>query len=254
MNFESTEQIESLNERGEPLESTAEPISDVSENLVDAETTEELHSKIEVLESYSPVEYSECVYDAEVKENIADFLESYEDFRYENWSKLSLEQKQQVLQNAECYIAQIEHRPAKFVQLEQMPKPGVMGYHDEYRNKIALNSDIVGHDGMEAYRKTIETLLHEGRHAYQHYNIEVRMIHESGAEVESWRENYFNSNYGYYHSQGQKIYIPTREGYRTMDDYRLYYYQPVEIDARNFASDVMSRLEAKGIVQSAHYA
>ena len=47
---------------------------------------------------------------------------------------------------------------------------------------------------------------------------------------------------------GQRIVIPYNDGSLHDVDFRLYYYQPVEIDARNFADDVMKRLEEKGIV------
>lgn len=44
------------------------------------------------------------------------------------------------------------------------------------------------------HRQTIDTVVHEGRHAYQHYNVEVRTVHESDAEVASWRENFLIQN------------------------------------------------------------
>ena len=47
---------------------------------------------------------------------------------------------------------------------------------------------------------------------------------------------------------GQRIVIAYNDGSLHDVDFRLYYYQPVEIDARNFADDVMKRLEEKGIV------
>lgn len=43
-----------------------------------------------------------------------------------------------------------------------------------------------------------------------------------------------------------KIVIPYNDGSLHDVDFRLYYYQPVEIDARNFADDVIKRLEEKG--------
>lgn len=256
MDFESKERLESLNETGISLESPAEAISDTSENFPDYESveTKEIKPNTENVEAFSHMEYSECLYDAEVKEQIATFIESYEDIRFENWSRMSLEQKQEVLQTAENWIANIEHRPPMNVQLEKMSKPGVMGYQDELCGKIALNSDIVGHGSMESHRKILETLVHEGRHAYQHYNVDRCMIHESAAQVQSWRENFYDPKYEYYQCQGQKIYIPTTAGYETMDDYRLYYYQPVEIDARDFSSDVMLKLEKKGVISPAFYA
>lgn len=253
MDFESTKRIECLNETGLSLESHAESISDTSEDLQGYETIElkGINPDAENVESFFQMEYSEYLYDAEVKEEIATFLESYEDIRFENWAKMSMEQKREVLQTAEIWIANIEHRPPMNVQLEKMPKSGVMGYQDESGGKIALNSDIVGHGSMESHRKTLDTLIHEGRHAYQHYNVDRCMIHESAAQVQSWRENFYDPKYEYYQCQGQKIYIPTTTGFDIMDDYRLYYYQPVEIDARDFSSDVMLKLEKKGVISYA---
>ena len=44
--------------------------------------------------------------------------------------------------------------------------------------------------------------------------------------------------------------IPFPDGSIHDVDFRLYYYQPVEIDARNFASEVINALEEKGIVSA----
>ena len=73
------------------------------------------------------------------------------------------------------------------------------------------------------------------------------MIHESGSEVNTWRENFYDPRYRYYQSTGQKIMIPLDGSYQNVE-FRLYYYQPVEIDARNFTNDVLSKLRDKGFV------
>ena len=46
---------------------------------------------------------------------------------------------------------------------------------------------------------------------------------------------------------GSAAFTATTE-YEKAGDFRLYYYQPVEIDARNFADDVMKKLEEKGVL------
>jgi hypothetical protein len=106
----------------------------------------------------------------------------------------------------------------------------------------------VGDDSKDLHREVIDTIIHEGRHAYQHYNTDVKTIHESMSEVMTWYENFYSPEYQYYHSGTQKVIIPYNDGTMHDVDFRLYYYQPVEIDARNFAADVMKRLESKGIV------
>lgn len=193
-------------------------------------------------------EQPELLTDIETTEKIASFLEGVEEMKFEKWSKLSLTQKKEVLNKIEQNIAAIEHRPALRVELEEL-KPKTLGYQSASDNKIALNSLYVGSDSRRVHREVIDTIIHEGRHAYQHYNVDVKLIHESGAEVETWRENFYDHRFQYYHSTGHKIYIPYNDGSIQDVDFRLYYYQPVEIDARNFAKDVMIRLEEKGVVE-----
>lgn len=83
--------------------------------------------------------------------------------------------------------------------------------------------------------------------AYQHYNVNIKTIHESWSEVQSWKENFYDPNYKYYTSTENWVLIPFNDGSVHNVDFRLYYYQPVEIDARDFAADVMRKLEGKGM-------
>ena len=192
-------------------------------------------------------EHPEVLTDMEMTEKISDYLENVEDFRVENWCKLSIEQRTEVLNSVEQHIAVIEHRPALKVELEKL-EPRHLGYQSASENKIVLNTLYVGSNDPKMHREVLDTIVHEGRHAYQHYNVDVKMIHESGSEVMTWAENFYNPEYQYYQSGTQKILIPYHDGSIHDVDYRLYYYQPVEIDARNFASEVLSKLEAKGVV------
>jgi len=48
----------------------------------------------------------------------------------------------------------------------------------------------------------IDTIAHEGRHAYQHYAIEHPGFHPNTHEVDAWRENFKN------YRDGKKIWIP----------------------------------------------
>ena len=191
----------------------------------------------------------EFLTDLEMTENIAGYLESVEELKFDKWRNLSLEQKAEVLNELEQNIASIEHRPALRVELEEM-EPRSFGYQDEYNHKIVLNSRLVGVNSTSMHREVIDTIVHEGRHAYQHYNVDVKMIHESSSEVKTWEQNFYNPEYQYYRSGTQRIYIPYNDGTIHDVDFRLYYYQPVEIDARNFAGDVLTRLEEDGFVTS----
>ena len=242
MAFENLEKFETIPE-SEIVKDIVEPLDDSSQEI--NETSNETQESLEFLQSR--IETTEIVTDLEMVEGIADYLESIDDIKFENWSKLSLEQKETVLNRIEQHIASIEHRPALKVELELMG-PRDLGYQSPFEHKIALNSMYVASNNPGVHREVLDTIIHEGRHAYQHYNVDVKNIHESGAEVATWRENFYDPRYQYYHSTGQKIIIPYNDGSRHDVDFRLYYYQPVEIDARNFAKDVMDRLEVKGVI------
>ena len=129
-------------------------------------------------------------------------------------------------------------------------KANSLGYHSNTEHKIALNAKYVGANNPNLHREVLDTIIHEGRHAYQRYNVDVKCIHESASEVKQWEKNFYDPEWGYYSYRGQKIYIPFSDGKIHDVGFRLYANQPVEIDARNFASDVLARLESKGVVTS----
>lgn len=244
--FSSTELLENVanNLESGNLESyvesaTIEDTYDSSDSVIDSK---------EKVEWYNPkVEQIEIVTDLEMTEGIANYLESVEEIRYENWSKLSLEERTEVLNRIEQKIAEIEHRPAVSVFVEDM-KANNLGYHSNTEHKIALNAKYVGANNPNLHREVLDTIIHEGRHAYQRYNVDVKCIHESASEVKQWEKNFYDSEWGYYSYQGQKIYIPFSDGKIHDVGFRLYANQPVEIDARNFAADVLARLEDKGVI------
>lgn len=246
--FSSTESLENVasNIESGNLESyvesaTVEDISSISDSVIDSK---------EQVEWYNPgLEQTEIVTDLEMTEGIADYLESVEEIRYENWSKLSLEERAAVLNRIEQKISEIEHRPAVRVFVEDM-KANSLGYHSNTEHKIALNAKYVGANNPNLHREVLDTIIHEGRHAYQRYNVDVKCIHESASEVKQWEKNFYDPEWGYYSYRGQKIYIPFSDGKIHDVGFRLYANQPVEIDARNFASDVLARLESKGVVTS----
>lgn len=227
----------------EVVNDSVTPLEDYSHK----EYHESLQENIK-LEDYSRRSIElEFVTDLEMTEGIADYLESVDDLKYENWCNLSLEQREALLNELEQNIAAIEHRPAVKVELEDM-EPCHFGYQDENNHKIVLNSRLVGVNSTAMHREVIDTIVHEGRHAYQHYNVDVKLIHESSSEVKTWEQNFYDPDYQYYCSGTQKIFIPYNDGSIHDVDFRLYYYQPVEIDARNFANDVLAKLEDRGFV------
>ena len=217
------------------------------ENISHRESQTLFHEKISLEDFLHRSEELEFVTDLEMTKSIADYLESVDMLKYGNWRNLSLEQKKGLLNELEKNIATIEHRPAVRVDFENMDLRH-LGYQDKFNHRIVLNSCLVGVNSTSMHRAVIDTIVHEGRHVYQHFNVDVKMIHESSSEVKTWEQNFYNPEYQYYRSGTQRIYIPYNDGTLHDVDFRLYYYQPVEIDARNFAGDVLTRLEEDGFV------
>lgn len=210
--------------------------------------------------NYLESPYLEAFTDLEQVEYISDYMANIEDIRYENWKELSLDQKLKVLNEMEKHIAAIEHRPASPIFAEDLNEK-TFGYqqylegHPEY-DKIAINTSIfeASNYDPEVLDQVLDTLIHEGRHRYQHYNVEERLVHESPAAVEQWRQNFKNFEddklLGY--ADGSPIHaveigpinMYTNERLAKLG-FRLYWYQPVESDARRFASDVMGSYHNK---------
>lgn len=252
LEFNNIERFEQLNdvfpslEPIEPLPGIEVP-TDVIEpiSLSDIKNIENISTEsLDKIERYVGFEPYECLNDAQVTEEIADYLSGIENLKYENWKGLTLEQRTELLNTIEYRIAQIEHRPPLPIKVEKMAS-NVFGYQDSYNKLIALNSKFVMSDSKEAYKDVIDTIIHEGRHAYQHYNVDQKCVHDSLSEVNTWRENFYDPKYRYYSGNTLVVIGPNKVG---DVGFRLYYYQPVEIDARNFAADVMLKLKNKGFL------
>ena len=204
------------------------------------------------ISNYLESPYLEAFSDREQVEMISDYMSNIEDIRLENWKDLSLEERLGVLNKMEQNIAHIEHRPAIPIYAEQMEHYGYQQHDptDPSHDKIAINTRVIAESGDSQVMldELLDTLIHEGRHRYQHYNIEDRLVHESQADVASWRENFEQLGY----ADGSPIHIVeigpvglfTNERLADLG-FRLYYYQPVEVDARNFASDVINQYHNK---------
>ena len=186
--------------------------------------------------------YLEAFTDLEQQNLIADYMVSIEDIRFDNWHELTIEQMVDVLGNMEQEIAKIEHRPATSLA-SALLEDDVFG--QQYGGRIEINTKILeaSKNNPALLDEILDTLIHEGRHAYQHYNVEERMVHQSQAEVNSWRENF--QQLGYKNGSPITIHLAGPFSYTNNEltalGARLYYYQPVEIDAREFAADTMSK-------------
>ena len=185
--------------------------------------------------------------DFEQAEMIADTMRGIEGVDYETWRDLSVEDRISVLQEIENGAADIAHRTPCIVIGEPM-EASLYGYYkprwspdtvtpEQISQALAeqpvimINSDLL--DGSyENYKEAMDTILHEGRHAYQEYNMYEREVHTSPGDVKNWIENEF----GYKYQEADSTFVGDK----------CYYMQPLEADARKFATDIMSSYENGG--------
>lgn len=166
--------------------------------------------------------YLEAPSDSVQIEQASEAMQNIEGLDYEEWKELSFEERVEVLQKLEYTLAQIEHRPGCALNVKNMPK-GNYGYFSPNSYDITVNSRDIKSDSFKDYKECIDTIVHEGRHAYQHYNLTVREVHPREGELTNWKWNQFELGYRNARIHG----------------FKAYWSQPMECDARAFAEDVL---------------
>lgn len=148
------------------------------------------------------------------------------------WQHLNTDQRVEVLQTIEYHLAKEQGRTPVHVEAQNLfPRiPGEIrfgAYHHAsqtmYFNKLNWNS---GGIEQKCATNALDTLCHEGRHAYQHQAMDGAIIHDNPREVLDWLEN---------NKPGHYISSPAldAEGYRK---------QPLEKDAFCFGQQRMLKL------------
>ena len=119
-----------------------------------------------VIEEVDPI-YLEAPTDSVQIEQAADAMEKIEGLSFDEWKELSFEERVAILQLVEGVIAEIAHRPSCVVNVKKMDE-GNYGSFNPNKGDITLNSRYIKSDTYEDYKECIDTIVHEGRHAYQH--------------------------------------------------------------------------------------
>lgn len=195
---------------------------------------------IEPIKDKIPPEYLEAPNDMEQVNQISDVMHEIEGLNFEDWKELTMEQRVEVLNELECRVAQIEHRPACPIVAKDLGP--ITEYNDKLQghfgrcvttsygqDRIEVNSELIKSDDPKYHLKTLSNVIHEGRHSYQNYNLEYRSTHTSQGDLTNWRINY--EKYGYQTTQ--------------MCGFKAYWMQPVEADARKFSEDVLTAYKNK---------
>lgn len=193
---------------------------------------------IEPIKDKIPSKYLEAPTDMEQVDRISDLMIETEGLKFCDWQKLSLSERVNLLNDLEKHIAEIEHRPACPILAEDLGKikevkgelQGHMGYHQSADGeKIVINSELLKSNNLVFYKEVLDTVIHEGRHSYQTYNLEQRETHTSKGDLTNWHVNM--ERYGYQNAQ--------------LWGFKAYWMQPIEADARKFAEDVLTAYNKK---------
>ena len=172
--------------------------------------------------------YLEAPQDSLQIEGIADQMADMEGLDFKEWKELSLQGRMDVLKQVEERVAEIAHRPSCELEIKELGT-GHLGYYSNGENKITLNESYVQSNEIADYREVLDTLIHEGRHAYQDYNLHVREVHPRQGDITNWKLNEFGHGY-----QDVKL-----------CGFKAYEMQPIESDARAFAEDVLQTYQNK---------
>ncbi len=211
----------------------SDPPKAIDSNPQIAEIIEPIRDKI-------PSQYLESPNDMEQVDMISDVMIDTEGLRLADWKNLLLSDRVELLNNLEHKIAEIEHRPPCPIEVKDLGEikenagalQGHMGYHETTfwgGEKIVINSELVRSNEFSFYNEVLDTVIHEGRHSYQTYNLEQRETHTSKGDLTNWHVNM--DKYGYQNAQ--------------LWGFKSYWMQPVEADARKFAEDVLTAYKNK---------
>lgn len=153
-----------------------------------------------------------------------------QEVQYDTWKELTVEERVAAMNALENQVAEIACRNPITVRCEALEHP-LMGYYNNREKVMVISEASVGDDSYDSYVKALETLFHEGRHAYQDYNLDVRRVEQSDELVKAWSVN--RDGLGY--DNGDRLIFKTYGMQR-------YYTQPVEVDTRVFAETVIKEL------------
>ena len=157
----------------------------------------------------------------ELSELETDYLRQIEGLQPEQWSELSTDARLESLRELEWRLADIEGRPPVELRCETIG-PGQYGYFDRQSNVMVLNEAMVR---AESPLDAIDTVAHEGRHAYQHFCVLHPGTHDDQFEVAAWEENF-------------ETYLDAK-----LYGYEAYRDQPVEADAWAFGEAIRGIFE-----------
>lgn len=117
----------------------------------------------------------------------------------DEWPRLRRHERLERIQEIEIRIAAVQGRAPQPIIPKRM-RPGEFGAFDPELQRIEINADHVDNprpaeEGREHCWDALDTILHEGRHAYQDWAVRHPGFHPDEAQVAAWAENQRPGNY-----------------------------------------------------------
>ena len=150
-------------------------------------------------------------------------LRDMPELKPEVWRGLSPEQRFEALRGVEQRMAAIQGRPPVEMTVEPCTLAGASGQYDHSTGRMSIAPEEL--QSENPYR-VLDTVINEGRHAYQHYAVEHPGFHPISKEAQLWEWNMEPDNY----------LMPNEVGGRA------YALQPIEIDAISYSSGIVMGL------------
>lgn len=160
--------------------------------------------------------------DVQVQQAV-DEISQVEGIQPEVWQNLEPNERLGVLQSIEDRMAAIQGRPPAALDAHEMDAGTFGGWNGE---SIAINSAHLASEMPVG--EFVDTIVHEGRHAFQDHAIENPGVVSDANTVTAWQEN--RANYLGAEEYGQELYMA----------------QPLEADAWSYANRISSGIGGRG--------
>ncbi|MEJ8752075.1 hypothetical protein WKS98_05560 [Lagierella sp. ICN-221743] len=145
----------------------------------------------------------------------------------QNWQNMTYDQRLDFYQRLENTMAASQNRPARLVAPVNMPQKNIAGYYSAADpSKIAINKSLIMQDDRRY--DNCDTIIHEGRHAFQDDCIVGRAYIgniDDVNKISDWQKNFDQ----YQEPNG-------------MNSDVKYRFQPVEIDAYEYANNEFDKM------------
>lgn len=150
----------------------------------------------------------------------------YSRFKGSWWQNYSANKRLKILNALEKRMAKKLHRPVLKIDIYPDPNWNCYGMFEAKNNcsHILINENLLYRDELRFH--ALETIIHEGRHAYQHMIINKKKIGFFDFKAKAWQKNW--------------------KGYVTSNDNAtVYSMQSVERDAQKFTINMLKSLAHK---------